>query len=73
MNKTTKKRTYYNAEILNILKERHNCSLDFIRKSLRGDRLGEKSDMLKKEYRIFLKKTEEAIKNEAQQLNSKIP
>ncbi|AZA84768.1 hypothetical protein C1637_18475 [Chryseobacterium lactis] len=73
MDKTTKKRTYYNTDILNILKERHGCSLDFIRKSLRGDRVGEKPDMLRKEYRIFLSKTEQAIYNEAESLNSKFP
>ncbi|KMQ63022.1 hypothetical protein ACM46_13825 [Chryseobacterium angstadtii] len=73
MNKTTKKRTYYNTEILNILKDRHECSIDFIRKSLRGDRVGEKSDVLKKEYHTFLRRTEEAIHSEVQSLNSKIP
>ncbi|MFC3159014.1 hypothetical protein SAMN05443633_107172 [Chryseobacterium arachidis] len=73
MNKTTKKRTYYNAEILNILKERHSCSLDYIRKSLRGDRVGEKSDVLCKEYKFFLRKAEEAINNEVKHLNNKIP
>lgn len=73
MNKTTKKRTYYNTEILNILMKRHDCSVDFIRKSLRGDRVGEKSDVLKKEYNIFLRKTEEAINTEVQSLKSKIP
>nr|WP_315032506.1 hypothetical protein [uncultured Chryseobacterium sp.] len=73
MDKTTKKRTYYNTEILNILKQRYGCSLDFIRKSLRGDRVGEKPDMLKKEYRFFLNKTEQAIYSEAQSLNNKIP
>lgn len=73
MNKTTKKRTYYNTEVLNILKGRHDCSLDFIRKSLRGDRVGEKSDVLRKEYNSFLKKTEEAINNEMRSLSNKIP
>lgn len=53
--------------------KRHDCSIDFIRKSLRGDRVGEKSDVLKKEYNIFLRKTEEAINNEAQSLKNKIP
>jgi hypothetical protein len=73
MNKTTKKRTYYNTEILNILMKRHDCSADFIRKSLRGDRVGEKPDVLKKEYNSFLRKSEEAINTEAQSLKNKIP
>ena len=62
MDKPTKKRQTYNTVILNELKNRYGYSLDFIRKSLRGDRVGEMPDTLKKEYRIMDNESKKAIK-----------
>lgn len=63
MDKPTKKRQSYNADILNKLKDRYGYSLDFIRKSLRGDRVGEMPDTLKKEYRALESAASNAIKH----------
>lgn len=59
MSKPTKKRTKYNEDILNVLKQRYDYSLDYIRKSLRGDRNGIMPDQIIKEY----KKLDQASKN----------
>ncbi|UFK27484.1 hypothetical protein [Elizabethkingia phage TCUEAP3] len=69
MDKRTKKRKNYNTEILNVLTSRYGYSVDFIRKSLRGDRVGEMPDVLKKEYKILENEANEAIKNKAESLN----
>lgn len=68
MDKTTKKRNNYNTEILNVLVDRYGYSIDFIRKSLRGDRVGEMPDVLKKEYKILESEANRAIKNKAESL-----
>ena len=70
MDKPTKKRQTYNTVILNELKNRYGYSLDFIRKSLRGDRVGEMPDTLKKEYRIMDNESKKAIKKSLEILKS---
>jgi hypothetical protein len=68
MDKTTKKRKNYNTEILNVLASRYGYTIDFIRKSLRGDRVGEMPDVLKKEYKILESEANKAIKSKAESL-----
>lgn len=65
MNKTTTKRIKFNEGILNILKTRYGYSLDYIRKSLRGDRVGVMPDTLIKEYKK-LNKEDKILKEEAE-------
>lgn len=72
MDKTSKKRKNYNTEILNVLSSRYGYSIDFIRKSLRGDRVGEMPDVLKKEYKILEIEANKAIKSKAESLNQNI-
>lgn len=72
MDKTNKKRKNYNTEILNVLSSRYGYSIDFIRKSLRGDRVGEMPDVLKKEYKILENESNQAIKSKAESLNQNI-
>ncbi|WP_407479904.1 hypothetical protein [Elizabethkingia anophelis] len=72
MDKTSKKRKNYNTEILNVLSSRYGYSIDFIRKSLRGDRVGEMPDVLKKEYKILENESNEAIRTKAESLKQKI-
>ncbi|MCT3661081.1 hypothetical protein HZR00_00945 [Elizabethkingia anophelis] len=72
MDKTSKKRKNYNTEILNVLSSRYGYSIDFIRKSLRGDRVGEMPDVLKKEYKILENEANEAIRTKAESLKQKI-
>ncbi|CAA0235665.1 conserved hypothetical protein [Tenacibaculum maritimum] len=69
MNKLTKKRIKYNEDILLKLKKRYDYSIDFIRKSLRGDRVGEMPDILIKEYKKMEAASRKAIENEANNLN----
>lgn len=72
MDKTSKKRKNYNTEILNVLSSRYGYSIDFIRKSLRGDRVGKMPDVLKKEYKILENEANEAIRTKAESLKQKI-
>lgn len=70
MDKPTKNRQTYNTVILIELKNRYGYSLDFIRKSLRGDRVGEMPDILKKEYRTMDNESKKAIKKSLESLKS---
>ncbi|OWK97070.1 hypothetical protein AP75_13135 [Kaistella haifensis DSM 19056] len=70
MDKPTKKRQTYNTVILTELKNRYGYSLDFIRKSLRGDRVGEMPDILKKEYKTMDNESKKAIKKSLETLKS---
>jgi len=69
MNKTTKKRINFNEDILNILEKRYGYSIDYIRKSLRGDRVGEMPDVLIKEYRKLATAAKKAVQEKANNLN----
>tara|TARA_R110002126_G_scaffold78629_1_gene195619 strand:+ start:8280 stop:8510 length:231 start_codon:yes stop_codon:yes gene_type:complete len=51
MCKPTKKRINYNEDILSALNIKYGYSIDYIRKSIRGDREGVMPDQLKKEYK----------------------
>jgi hypothetical protein len=53
----------YNQEVLNIMKNRHGYSLDFIRKSIRGDRASITSNMLRAEYHELNNEAKKAIEN----------
>lgn len=68
MDKPTKKQTKYNEEILNVLRGKYGYSLDYIRKSLRGDRVGEMPDRLKKEYKALDLASTKAIEATAETL-----
>ncbi len=50
MEETLKIRRIYNQDILIVIKERYGFSLDYIRKSLRGDRIGLLPEKIVKEY-----------------------
>ena len=68
MTKETKKKTFYNEEFLDALKEKFGFSLDYIRKCLRGDRVGIMPDQIKAEYKALeneLKKTVQTFKSKA--------
>lgn len=68
MNKSRKKKNNYNEEAMAVLQERYGYSLDFIRKSLRGDRVGIMPDVLKKEYRALVQSAKIAIDIRAKNL-----
>ena len=61
MSKPTKKKAVYNTDILATLGKRYGYSIDFIRKALRGDRVGEMPDTLIKEYKALDNAAKSAI------------
>lgn len=75
MVKSTENHKRYNTEILNALKDKYGYTHDYIRKSLRGDRVGFVPDKLKKEYGILEKKAlelKEQSKNTLQETANNI-
>lgn len=68
MGKSIKTKPSYNQDVLKIIKDRHGYSYDYIRKSIRGDRVGLTSDMLKAEYNKLNKESIKAIENRVNKL-----
>lgn len=63
MGKHTKKRTFYNEEILNQLEDMYGYTRDYIQKSLRDDRTGIMPDKIKKSYKELENAAKQAIQN----------
>lgn len=63
MNKSSKKRTNYNEEVLEVLKKKYGYSIDYIRKCLRGDRTGIMADAIKKDYNDSIVASKTAIED----------
>lgn len=61
MSKNKEKKAIYNQDILQILKDRYGFGIDYIRKSLKGDRVGKFPEQMKKEYLILEKEAKKAI------------
>lgn len=61
MNKSNKKRTYYNEEALEAIEKKYGYSIDYIRKCIRGDRTGLMADAIKKDYDEFIAACKAAI------------
>jgi hypothetical protein len=53
MDKPTKNKNNYNAEIIGRLKTKYGVSKRFITMSLSGDRTSETSEAIKKDYKIM--------------------
>jgi hypothetical protein len=68
MDKNRKSKPSYNQDVLKIIKNRYGYSYDYIRKSIRGDRVGLTSDMLKAEYNKLNKESIKAIENQVNKL-----
>ncbi len=69
MSKLTTKRNNFNEDILNLLINRYGYSIDYIRKSLRGDRVGIMPDTLIKEYKKLESASKKALQEKANNLN----
>ncbi|MDN3621306.1 hypothetical protein QWY81_17700 [Polaribacter undariae] len=67
MCKPTKKRINFNEDILNALNVKYGYSIDYLRKSIRGDRTGIMPDQLKKEYKKLVAE-DKIIKEKARAL-----
>ena len=68
MDKNIKTKPSYNQDVLKIMKARHGYSFDYIRKSIRGDRVGIICDMLKAEYHKLNNESKKAIANQVNKL-----
>lgn len=68
MSKPTKKRQVYNTDILTKLESKYGFTIDYIRKALRGDRVGEMPDTLIKEYKAMENAAKTAIQERAESL-----
>jgi hypothetical protein len=68
MSKNIKTKPSYNQDVLKIIKERHGYSHDYIRKCIRGDRVGVICDVLKSEYNKLMSEYKKAIENRANEL-----
>ena len=69
-NKTTTKKRNYNAEALLILQRRYGYSMNYIQKSLRGDRVGTMPDVLIREYNQLAHVSEQALLKKEKELNN---
>ena len=68
MDKNKKTKPSYNQDVLKIIKERHGYSYDYIRKSIRGDRVGIICDMIRTEYNKLTNEAKKAIVDRANKL-----
>ena len=68
MSESTKNRINFNQDVLQKLNERYDYSLDYIRKCVRGDRVGIMPDIIKKEYFKLEAAAIEGIETKAKQL-----
>ncbi len=68
MDKNKKTKPSYNQDVLKIIKTRHGYSYDYIRKSIRGDRVGIICDVLKAEYHKLNNEFRKAIENQINKL-----
>lgn len=62
MNKLTEKRKIYNKQVVERLMEMYGVSRRFVTMSLRGDRVSETSESIKKEYTKLAAEVNEATK-----------
>lgn len=70
-NQKTKK--FYHEEMIRILHEKYGFTKDYIRKSLRGDRVGIMPDRIKKEYNAMVAASQKAVLEVAnQQINQQL-
>lgn len=68
MGKSIKTKPSYNQDILKIMKIKYGYSDDYIRKSIRGDRVGEVSEMIKAEYNKLNNEAKRAIELKSNEL-----
>lgn len=69
MGKRMKKNNSYNEDILILLKTRYGFTVDYIQKSIRGDRKGTIPDIIKKEYETLAKEASVALSKKVTSLD----
>lgn len=61
----------YHEDVIRILHEKYGYTKDYVRKSIRGDRVGLMPDRLKREYNQMVAASKKAVQEVAnQQVNS---
>ncbi|MBF4518662.1 hypothetical protein IRZ71_20090 [Flavobacterium sp. ANB] len=70
MDKNIKSKPSYNQDVLKIIKERHGYSYDYIRKSIRGDRVGIICDIIKSEYNRLNNEYKKLLENQTNRLKN---
>ncbi|MFB9077693.1 hypothetical protein ACFFLS_00715 [Flavobacterium procerum] len=68
MNKSRKAKSSYNRDIIKMIQNKYRCTPDYIRKSIRGDRVGSISILIREEYERLNDKVVQVINIEAQKL-----
>lgn len=68
MNKSRKKKSLYNTEILTELQNKYGFGRDYILKSIRGERVGTIPIKIQEEYRVLLSAANQAIKKQIGEL-----
>jgi hypothetical protein len=68
MSENIKPKPSYNQDALMIIKNKYGYSYDYIRKSIRGDRVSQRSDTIKMEYNKLIKEYKKAIETMANNL-----
>lgn len=63
-----KSKASYNQDVLKIIHERYGFSYDYIRKSIRGDRVGITSDIIKKEYNVLYQEVRKVIEDKFREI-----
>lgn len=63
-----KTKSSYNQDVLKIIQSRYGYSYDYIRKAIRGDRVGPMSDTLKAEYNKLNNEALKAIQHKVTKL-----
>lgn len=57
----TRQTRRYNVQVIEKLAVLHNCSIDFVRQSVRGDRNSETSETIRKDYKLLCEEVEVAL------------
>lgn len=68
MDKSRKKKSVYNDEILNELKKKYGFGRDYILKSIRGERVGTIPIKIQEEYKTLLSASNQVIKEQIKDL-----
>jgi hypothetical protein len=54
----------YNQEVLRIIHNKHGFSYDYIRKSIRGIRIGDTSKLIRTEYENICERVKKALEDQ---------
>lgn len=68
MDKSRKKKSDYNTEILTLLQNKYGFGRDYILKSIRGERTGTIPIRIQEEYKMLLSASNQAIKKQIDEL-----